>query len=1137
MPNSHSNFVFLKVHDPIFFQLASSAEQSFNSDPNTTLIKLRQLGEALAQDIAARCGIDFKEMSQAELLFALNQSIKLDPSVRELFHSLRIEGNKATHAFVTKHKEAFNGLQMARSLAIWFHQSFGKDAANFKAGPFIAPPDPSEHLRKLTSDIETLRAQLTQTHDALKTNQQLAELIQREKQEYSALAEHMDVEARSFEQQAKQHEAELVLQRQAFETRIAALQSAILHAPKDSVETREQITRKTQRASHYLELTEAQTRILIDQQLIQAGWEADTQNLKYSKGARPEKGKNKAIAEWPVAGKQSADYVLFIGLDPVAVVEAKRENTNVQGKLEQAKRYADGLKNISFIYSSNGKPYLAQLKSESGTWFRDIRKPTNIDTALQSFHTPDGLLNKLRLSQEAAEKQLEQEPFEYLKLRDYQIKAIHAVEAAFANNQTSCLLEMATGTGKTRTIVGLMHRFLKSERFKRILFLVDRTALGEQAIDTFKEMPLEQSKTLAEIYNIIELKQRGIDTVSSIQVATVQAMVQRIFMSDNPPPIDQFDCIIVDEAHRGYTLDQEQTIGELVNRDSSQYLSSYRRVLEYFDASKIALTATPAQHTTEIFGRAVYTYSYREAVADDWLIDHEDPIRYETVLSQNGIDFEKGESVDSINIYTGRVENKVLEDELHFDVDAFNKRVITESFNRVICEQLVQELDPFGEQKTLIFCATDKHADMIKSLLDEAFKTLYPDVYKEAAVRKITGQSDQPTALIKRYKNEAYPNIAITVDLLSTGIDVPKICNIVFLRRVKSRVLYEQMMGRATRRCDEIGKVLFKIFDPVGIYKLFQSVSEMKPLVKDPNITLAQLVGELVDPNALEQALNTPGEAVGTTHADDVLNDLNQKIMRILRKAHAKAENNEDVKTALGELEQIWGIAPEKLHQHLHEIGPKEAAVFLKDQVNLVKDLEHVKTLVNTEYNPIVSLHEDTFLKREQSYGDYARPGDYIESFNQFIRDNVNQSAALHAVVNRPKDLTRADLKAVRLMLDQHGYRESVLDQAWKTTSNQNIAASIIGYIRQAALGEALIPFNERVQKAMQRIYNSHNWTIPQRTWLERLARQMEHESILDHEFINKCFANQGGVKHAEIVFKQQFNGVLEQLNEYLWVG
>src|SRR5690606_23817796 len=177
---------------------------------------------------------------------------------------------------------------------------------------------------------------------------------------------------------------------------------------------------------------------------------------------------------------------------------------------------------------------------------------------------------------------------------------------------------------------------------RRILFLVDRTALGQQALEAFNDMTLEQNQTLAQIYDIKALGDMATEAETRVQVATVQAMVRRIFQSDTPPPIDQFDCIIVDEAHRGYTLDQEMSEGELGLRDYNQYLSQYRRVLDWFDACRIGLTATPALHTSQIFGHPVYTYSYREAVADDWLIDHEPPIRYETELSQQGIHFDKG---------------------------------------------------------------------------------------------------------------------------------------------------------------------------------------------------------------------------------------------------------------------------------------------------------------------------------------------------------------------------------------------------------------------------------------------------------------------------------------------------------------
>lgn len=1149
------NFSFLTEHSSLFAQLGRTAEQVFSSDPNTTLIKLRQLAEALAQDLAVRFGIEFNsETTQADLLFKLQREVQLAPEIRTLFHTLRIEGNKATHQFQTKHKDAMDGLKVARSLAIWYHQAVSKQGGEFKAGPFVPPSDPSTELRELQAQIQQLKAELGTTAKALASNQQLSVLITQEKEQYSILALQMDAEARTFEALALEHETELRQARNDFEAQLKAAQQQTNAQLREQTQ---QLKKRTQQATARFSPNEELTRILIDQQLIEAGWDADTQLLTHFRGARPEKGKNKAIAEWPTSGKQSADYILFSGMTPIAVVEAKRENINVAGKIPQAQRYARGFGIetnhkpawqtagqvgpwddgegkqffVPFAYSCNGRPFIKQLAEQSGTWFRDLRSPSNVARALADFHTPDGLHDQLTRSKEVAEAKLQQEGFAYLGLRDYQQNAIRAIELALESNQQQCLLAMATGTGKTRTIIGLMYRFLKAERFRRILFLVDRTALGDQATDVFHEALLEQNMPLSKLYNVAELGDMAAEAETRIQVATVQAMVRRIFQSDNAPGVDEFDCIIVDEAHRGYTLDQEMTEGELAVRDQAQYLSAYRRVLDYFDAVKIGLTATPAKHTTDIFGKPVFTYSYREAVADDWLIDHEPPIRYETLLNKNGIQFEKGQVVDVINVATGEIEVAELDDELNFGVESFNRKVITEGFNKVICQQLAQEIDPLGDEKTMIFCATDLHADMVKRLLDDAFRELYGDAYHEAAVRKITGASDKVAQLIKHYKNERFPSIAITVDLLTTGIDVPKICHLVFMRRVRSRILYEQMIGRATRRCDEIGKTVFKIYDPVDIYAALQDVSTMKPLMKDPNVTLDQLVEELNNP----ASFTSEGTQSGETHAHDVLAAISQKIMRVLRKAGKKAEKNSVLKERLAQLEQQWGIEPAKLHQHLHAIGPKGAADFVHEHRNLLQQIAEVKQLVGSEYMPVIARHDDKIMDRVQSYGAYSKPEDYLQSFNEFIRHQINQSAALSVVVNRPKDLTRKQLKEIRLLLDQHNYNEASLQSAWRNKTNQDIAASIIGHIRQAALGEALLPFEQRVANAMQRIYGLTNWTQVQRNWLARLAKQFTHEVVLDQQFVNQRFNADGGAKRLNVMLGGQLDQVLATFADALW--
>ena len=382
-----SNFGFLTEHDPVFLQLATTAEQVFAADPNTTLIKLRQLGEALAQDIAARAGIEFDaDTAQADLLYKLQREIGLDPTIRSLFHTLRIEGNKATHQFRTQHKEAMDGLKIARTLAVWFHQSFGKAGASFKPGPFVTLQDPSAELGKLQTQIDQLRADLAAKNEALGSNQALARLMQQEKQEFTELAQLMEADTAASLALAEEQSAQIDQLKANFEARLQALQAQL----EDSQKAAQKVTQSTQGASKQLVLTEELTRLLIDQLLVEAGWEADTQQLTYAKGIRPEKGKHRAIAEWPTAGGQSADYVLFAGLTPIAVVEAKRENVNVAGKIPQAERYARGFQQLAqfapawqlagrseawpdsqnacfevpFVYSCNSRPFLKQLAGD-----------------------------------------------------------------------------------------------------------------------------------------------------------------------------------------------------------------------------------------------------------------------------------------------------------------------------------------------------------------------------------------------------------------------------------------------------------------------------------------------------------------------------------------------------------------------------------------------------------------------------------------------------------------------------------------------------------------------------------------------------------------------------------------------------
>ena len=257
--------------------------------------------------------------------------------------------------------------------------------------------------------------------------------------------------------------------------------------------------------------------------------------------------------------------------------------------------------------------------------------------------------------------------------------------------------------------------------------------------------------------------------------------------------------------------------------------------------------------------------------------------------------------------------------------------------------------------------------------------------------------------------------------------------------------------------------------------------------------------------------------------------------MRVLRKAQSKAERHPALQQKLAELGQEWGVEPDKLHQHLHQIGPKQASDFLRQHLTLLSELAQVEELVGSEYRPVISEHQDKLLLREQSYGTYGRPEDYLDGFADFIRQQINSNAALMAVVNAPSNLTRSQLKEVKLLLDNAGFKEANLQSAWRNQTHQDIAASIIGHIRRAALGEPLIPYSERVRLAMDKIYRSQSWTPIQRKWLERLAKQLVHEVIVDRDFINERFADDGGAKKLDGLLGKQLDHLLDQLGDALW--
>lgn len=1077
-----SNFEFLDKEFPVLSQFGKKAEAYLYSDSNSCLMKLGMIGETVVNLMFTYDRIMLpSENTAVNRIGVLFREGLLTQDLVDVLHALRKVRNKAVHENYSSVEEGKVLLQMAHSLCEWFMQTYGD--WNYQSIPFVMPTD-------------------SQKQDIADTDDAQEESLVKEAEEKAAASSSITKEKR------RQQAAKAASQRQK---------------------------------------TEAETRYIIDQQLRQVGWEADTENLRFSNGTRPAKGRNLAIAEWPtdstVGNHGRADYALFIGLQFVGIIEAKAEHKDIPSVIDyQGKDYPRNIRvedaryqvgtwgsyKVPFTFATNGRPYLEQYKTKSGIWFLDLRKPSNVPKALRGWMSPENLLDLLGKDIDAGNRALEQMPFDLLRdkdglnLRDYQLRAIQAAEHAIIEGKNTALLAMATGTGKTRTVLGMIYRFLKTGRFKRILFLVDRTALGDQALDVFKEVKLEDLMPLADIYNIKGLEDKEIERETRIQVATVQGMVKRILYNDGEtmPAVNDYDLIIIDEAHRGYLLDKEMGDTELLYRDQRDYQSKYRSVIEYFDAVKIALTATPALQTTEIFGQPVFKYTYREAVIEGYLVDHDAPHDLHTKLRDEGIHYQSGDTVTVYDPVTGEITNsELLNDELNFDVEQFNKKVITRPFNEAVLAEIAKDIDPENpdeQGKMLIYAVDDQHADMIVDILKNIYAEYGVD---NDAIMKITGSvgGGNPKKVreaIKRFKNERYPSIAVTVDLLTTGIDVPEITNLVFLRRVKSRILFEQMLGRATRLCPKIHKTHFEIYDPVGVYESLEAVNTMKPVVANPSASFGQLLDGL-----------------------EVLEDEKQigyQIDQIIAKLQRK-KRKLDSKTMEHFVSMTGGMDPTQFIQQLEQEPQQQA----RNRILAHRDLFELlgETRANGGCPVIISDAPDELVSHTRGYGTGSRPEDYLDAFADYVKTHINEIAALNIVCTRPKELTRASLKDLRLTLDREGFTTQQLNTAISELTNEEMAADIISLIRRYAIGSTLISHEARIRRAVDKLKKAHKFTAIEQKWIGRMEKYLMEESVLNIGAFDEDtrFRSEGGFKKIDRIFQNKLEKIVLELNEYLY--
>ena len=586
---------------------------------------------------------------------------------------------------------------------------------------------------------------------------------------------------------------------------------------------------------------EARARRNIDKMLEAAGWCIQNYAERDVTAAL-----GVVVREYPLANAQRADYLIFVDGFAVGFIEAKKEGTTLSGAAQQAVRYSANIpaglptyQGCPFTYTSTG----------AETYFRDARDPNSRTRLVFTFHTPDTLQDILQ-SVPLRQKLKDNLPFlEKGNLRNCQFDAINNLEASLKDAHPRALVQMATGSGKTYLAVSSVYRLIKFTQVKRVLFLVDRNNLGRQALREFQTYTTpDDGRKFTELYNVQHLSSNVIDEASSVCITTIQRLYsmlkgEPVYESDDDEersdferesedttpqkvtynqniPIDTFDLIIVDECHRSI-------------------YGKWRHVLEYFDAFVIGLTATPYPQTRNFFNQnLVYEYRHEQAIEDNVNVGYY-VYKIETEITQSGSHIEAGHYIARRDRETRRLRWDELDTDVEYTENQLDRDFVAEDQIRTVIqtfkEKLFTDLFPSREivPKTLIFAKDDSHAEDIVHIARDVFAK------GDDFCQKITYQSDKPEELIKRFRTQLNPRIAVSVDMISTGTDIKPLECLVFMRAVRSSGYFEQMIGRGVRTIntddlravtgDATAKTHFIIVDAVGVCESVKTDSQALP--------------------------------------------------------------------------------------------------------------------------------------------------------------------------------------------------------------------------------------------------------------------------------------------------------------------
>lgn len=838
--------------------------------------------------------------------------------------------------------------------------------------------------------------------------------------------------------------------------------------------------------------SEAQTRRdRIDGCLKQAGWIV----VPWSQSLEITSLNHHAVEEYPT-DNGPADYALVVDGQLLGIVEAKKLTLNPSGVLVQAERYSQGVSESPLNYAGFRVPFLYATNGEL-IRFHDVRDSLNVSRPIVQFHTPTALKEFFGRDISARHWFLENPP-SHSKLRDYQKEANTAIENAIADGKRQMLVAMATGTGKTFTAVNQCYRLLKSQTARRILFLVDRRALAAQAVRAFSVFEPEPNKKFDQIFEVYSNKFQKDDFGDDepfdpkimprdyllnpqpkhtfVYVCTIQRMAieilgrQAVFSEDGDDidddveplniPIHAFDILFADECHRGYTSAEQ---------------SFWRAVLDHYDSIRVGLTATPASHTKAYFKDIVFRYTYEQALREGHLVDWE-LVKIKSNVRINGVFLKEGETIEHVDLQSGARELDALEDHREFAPSELERLVTSPDSNRKILQELKKYADAHEKEhgrfpKTLIFAANDlphaSHADELAELAREIFGR------GEGFVRKITGRVDRPLQRIREFRNRPNPGIAITVDLLSTGVDIPDLEYIVFLRPVKSRILFEQMLGRGTRKGDKYpDKTHFTVFDCFNgtLIDYFKNATNM---TSEPPSSPTRSIAEII-------------EAIWANKDRDY--NIRCLVKRLHRIDRQMAPEARDMFAAFQIMDGDVGKYATQLPGQL-KTAFTIAMTLLRDPdfQDLVENYPRAQRTFVRAIDTVDEVSSEHLIR--DGLGREHKPEDYLEMFSRFVRENPAQIEAVQILLNRPADWSTSALKELRekLITAPERFTLEALQKAHEAQYRKSLV-DIISMVKHAAEEQSpLLTAQERAAKAIAVVSAGKTFTPTPPTGLARL--------------------------------------------------